>query len=131
MGFTLTAEPASETIKRGVLAVFLLEVKWVNGFAGNASIICTGGPAQSVCGDFPQTVRVKANGAALALSGILFRPQDAAGTYTITFTGVSGTDTSTATAQFTVKQCIVRSEISAQAGCNARLVLINADLSGN
>ncbi len=103
MGFTLTAEPASETIKRGVLGVFLLEVKSVNGFAGNVSIDCTGGPPQSVCRDFPQTARVKANGTALALSGILFRPQDVAGTYTITFTGTSGTDTSAATAQFTVK----------------------------
>jgi len=103
MGFSLTAEPQSETIKRGVLAVFLLKVTSVNGFAGNVRISCTGGPLASVCGDFPQTVYVRANGTALALSGILFRPQDAAGTYTITFTGDSGTDTSTATAQFTVK----------------------------
>jgi hypothetical protein len=103
MGFGLTAEPKSETIKRGVLAVFLLEVTSVNGFAGNVRISCAGGPLASVCGDFPQTVYVRANGTALALSGILFRPQDAAGTYTITFTGISGTDTSTATAQFTVK----------------------------
>ena len=103
MGFNLTAEPASETIKRGVLGVFLLEVKSVNGFAGNVNISCMGGPLDSVCGDFPQTVRVRANGTALALAGILFRPRDAEGTYTITFTGVSGADTSTATAVFTVK----------------------------
>jgi hypothetical protein len=102
-GFTLTAQPQSETIKRGVLGVFLLEMKSVNGFAGNVSINCSGGPPRSACGDFPQTVSVKANGTALALSGILFSPQDAAGTYTITFTGVSGTDTNTTTAIFTVK----------------------------
>jgi hypothetical protein len=102
-GFNLTAEPTSETIKRGVLGVFLLEVKSVNGFAGNVNISGTGGPPDSVCGDFPQTVRVRANGTTLALAGILFRPQDAEGTYTIAFTGVSGTDTSTATAVFTVK----------------------------
>jgi hypothetical protein len=102
-GFNLTAEPTSETIKRGVLGVFLLEVKSVNGFAGNVNISCTGGPPDSVCGDFPQTVRVRANGTTLALAGILFRPQDAEGTYTIAFTGVSGTDTSTAIAVFTVK----------------------------
>ena len=102
-GFTLTADPSSETIRRGVLGLFLLEVKSVNGFAGNVNISCKGGPSDSVCGDFPQTVHVKAGGEALALSGILFRPQDAEGTYTITFTGVSGTDTTTATAQFTVK----------------------------
>ena len=103
MGFTLTAEPTSETVKRGVLAVFLLKVTSVNGFAGNVSISCTGGPPNSVCGNFPKTVNVKANGTALALSGILFRPRDAAGTYTIIFTGISGTDTNIATAKFTVK----------------------------
>ena len=103
MGFTLTAQPGSETVKRGVLAVFLLQVTSVNGFAGTVSISCSGGPPDSVCGDFPQTVRVEANRTALALSGILFRPEDAQGTYTITFIGISGTDTSTATAQFTVK----------------------------
>lgn len=90
MGFTLTAEPASETIRRGVLGLFLLEVKSVNGFAGNVSISCSGGPQESVCRDFPQTVRLSANRTAFALSGILFRPQDATGT-------------SAATAQFTVK----------------------------
>jgi hypothetical protein len=102
-GFTLTAAPASETVKRGVLGLFLLEVKSVNGFAGNVIISCTGGPPQSVCRDFPQTVRLSANRTALALSGILFRLQDAEGMYTITFSGMSGTDTSATTAQFTVK----------------------------
>lgn len=103
MGFTLTAQPSLETVKRGVLGVFLLKVTSVNGFAGNVSISCTGGPPNSVCANFPQTVTVKTNGTALALSGILFRPQDAPGTYIIAFTGISGTDTNTATAQFTVK----------------------------
>ena len=103
MGFTLAAEPRSETVRRGVLGVFLLEVKSVNGFAGYVNISCAGGPPKSVCKDFPQSVRVMANRAALALSGILFRPQDAAGTYTITFTGISGTDTTSTTAQFIVK----------------------------
>jgi len=49
----LTARPSSETIKRGVLGEFLLEVKSVNGFAGDVSISCTGGPPKSVCRDFP------------------------------------------------------------------------------
>src|ERR1019366_3419623 len=74
MGFTLAAEPRSETVRRGVLGVFLLEVKSVNGFAGYVNISCAGGPPKSVCKDFPQSVRVMANRAALALSGILFRP---------------------------------------------------------
>lgn len=103
MGFTLTAKPASETIRRGVLGVFLLEVKSVNGFRGKVSISCTGGPSESVCWDFPQTLLLRANSAALAIAGIRFRPQDTEGTYTLTFTGVSGTDTSIATAHFIVK----------------------------
>jgi Bacterial Ig-like domain (group 3) len=103
MGFTLTAEPKSETVKRGVIGLFLLEVKSVNGFAGNVSISCTGGPPHSVCRDFPQTIRLGANRKAFALSSILFRPQDAAETYSITFTGISGTDIRATTAQFTVK----------------------------
>jgi hypothetical protein len=103
MGFTLTAEPASETVRRGVLGLFLLEVKSVNGFAGNVSISCAGGPPESVCKDFPQTVRLSGNRTAFALSGILFRPKDDAGTYNITFTRTSGTDTNATTAQFTVK----------------------------
>jgi hypothetical protein len=103
MGFTLTVEPSSETIRRGVLGVFLLEVKSVNGFSGNVSISCSGGPPDSVCKDLPQTVKVTANGTALALAGILFQPQCEPDTYTITFAGVSSTDVSTATATFTVK----------------------------
>jgi hypothetical protein len=62
---------------------------------------CSGGPTGSYCVDLPQTVTVK--GTALAVSGILFPPSAKAGNYTITFTGVSGTLTSTATANFTVK----------------------------
>lgn len=103
MGFTLTAEPASETVKRGALGVFLLKVKSVNGFAGEVSISCAGGPPESACRDFPQTVWVKANRTALALSSILFRPEDAEGTYTITFTGISATDKSTTKAQLRVE----------------------------
>jgi hypothetical protein len=103
MGFTLSAEPTFETIKRGVLGVFLLKVTSVNGFAGNVRIGCAGGPPESVCGDFPQAVHVKANSAALVVSWVLFRPQDAAGMYTITFSGTCGAGTSAATVQFTVK----------------------------
>jgi hypothetical protein len=103
MGFTLTVEPSSETIKRGVLGVFLVEVKSVNGFSGNVNISCSGGPANSVCKELPKTVKVTANRTALAVVGILFQPQCAPDTYTITFTGVSSTDISTTTATFTVK----------------------------
>jgi hypothetical protein len=73
----------------------------VNGFNGNVMLSCSGGPADSRCADFPQTVHV--NGAAYALTGILFPGNTKPDTYTITFTGVSGSLTETATARFTVR----------------------------
>jgi hypothetical protein len=42
-------------------------------------------------------------GQALALSGIFFPPTTPPGTYTITFTGTSGTIKNSATATFTVR----------------------------
>jgi hypothetical protein len=99
--FTITPVPASETINRGVLGAFLLELRSVNGFNSNVTLSCAGGPSKSVCVDFPQTVKV--NGVALAVTGILFPANSTAGTYKITFTGVSGSQTVTTTASFTVK----------------------------
>jgi len=99
--FTITPIPAVETVNRGELGVFILELKSVKGFNGNVKLTCTGGPTGNECVDFPQTVKV--NGTAFAISGILFQPKAKPGTYTITFTGVSGSITESATAQFIVK----------------------------
>jgi hypothetical protein len=100
-GFTITPIPAAETINRGVLGAFILQLNSVNGFNGNVTLSCSGGPAGAKCTDFPQTLKVK--GTVYALSGILFPKNSTPGTYIITFTGVSGSMTSTATAKFTVK----------------------------
>ncbi len=45
--FTITPIPASETIYRGYIAAFLLQLKSVNGFNGNVMLSCSGGPAGS------------------------------------------------------------------------------------
>jgi hypothetical protein len=103
-GFTINITPGTETIARGVLAAFLLEVNSSNGFSGDVKITCSGGPSDSICGEFPQTVKVNANKTSLALSGVLFPAKTTPGTYTLTFTGTSGAATSTATATFTVKE---------------------------
>lgn len=100
-GFTITPIPSAETVRRGILAAFLLEIKAVNGLVGNVKLSCSGGPAGSVCGDLPKTVKL--NQIALAISGILFPAKTTPGTYTITFTGASGPAVSTATATFTVQ----------------------------
>jgi hypothetical protein len=99
--FTIKPTPQTETVYRGVLAAFILQLTSSNGFNGNVTLSCSGGPAGSLCADLPQTVRV--NGTAYAISGILFPKSTAPGTYTITFTGVSGSLTNSATAMFTVR----------------------------
>jgi hypothetical protein len=99
--FTITPIPPAETIRRGVLGVFILELKSLDGFNGEVRLSCDGGPEGSKCTDFPMTVKV--NGTAYALSGILFPQNTVPGSYTITFTGVSGALTNTATAKFTVE----------------------------
>ncbi len=99
--FTITPMPASETVYRGVLAAFLLKLQSVNGFSGYVALSCSGGPAGSKCADLPQTVHLK--GTAEAISGILFPKTTPPGTYTMKFTGASGSLTNSATAKFTVK----------------------------
>ena len=84
-----------------MLGGFILQLKSVNGFNGNVTLSCSGGPAGSICEDLPMTVKV--NGTAYAVSGILFPKNAKPGTYIITFTGVSGSLTNTATAKFTVE----------------------------
>jgi hypothetical protein len=101
--FNLTADPSSLTIRRGTLAVFLLEAKSLNDFAGTLKLACSGRLPKSVCEDLPPTLRLKAGGTALALSGIPVPVTTAPGVYTVTFTGVSGSLTSTATAQLQVR----------------------------
>jgi FecR protein len=99
--FTIAPTPKSETVQRGVIAGFLLTLTPLNGFKGNVTLSCSGGPAGSYCADFPQTVHL--NGTAYAVSGILFPKGSAPGTYDITFTGTSGSVTAEATATFTVE----------------------------
>ena len=99
--FTITADPSSETAFRGFLAAFLLKIQSVDGFKGDVKLSCSGGPEGAECADLPQTVSV--NGTAWAISGILFPVSTTPGTYTITFTGTSGSVTASTTGQFIVK----------------------------
>ena len=100
-GFTITVIPSQERVRLGDVAAFILQLESVHGFSGNVKLSCSGGPAGSECADLPMTVGL--NGTAYAVSGILFPRNTTPGTYTITFTGVSGVITSTATATFTVE----------------------------
>jgi hypothetical protein len=99
--FTITAVPLGEFAYRGEIEGFFIELQSVNGFNGNVTLSCSGGPAGSSCTDFPMSVHV--NGKAYALSGVFFSRNTAPGTYTIAFKGVSGSLTESTTAKFTVK----------------------------
>jgi hypothetical protein len=99
--FTITPIPGSETIKGGILAGFILELQSVNKFNGSVTLKCSGGPTGAICADLPQTFKV--NGTAYAVSGILFPANTKPGTYTMTFTGVSGSLTNSTTATFTIE----------------------------
>lgn len=99
--FSVKPIPASETLSRGNLAAFALQLDSINGFTGNVALSCSGGPAGAVCADLPRIVKL--NGRAYAISGILFPRSTNPGTYTITYTGVSGSLTNRNTATFVVK----------------------------
>jgi len=101
--FKLVATPNFETIRRGILAAFILEAQSEDSFSGKVKITCSDGPAASVCGSFPKTLTVQANKTALAISGILLPANTAPGTYSLTFTGTSGSITVSTTAQFKVQ----------------------------
>ena len=45
--FTMTANPTTETVYRGIIAGFMLTLKSVNGFRGDVKLSCSGGPAGS------------------------------------------------------------------------------------
>jgi FG-GAP-like repeat/Abnormal spindle-like microcephaly-assoc'd, ASPM-SPD-2-Hydin len=99
--FTITPIPPAETVYGGVLGGFILELQSVKGFNGSVTLSCSGGPTGSSCLDLPNTIKV--DGTAFAVSGILFPVNTKQGTYTITFTGVSGSLKNSATATFTLK----------------------------
>ncbi len=99
--FTITPIPPTEIVYRGRLGGVILKLQSVQGFNANVTLSCAGGPAGTKCADLPQTVHV--NGTAYAVSGVLFPQNAKPGTYTITFTGASGSLTNSTTAKFTVK----------------------------
>ena len=99
--FTITPIPPAEVVYRDRLGGVILKLQSVHGFSGEVTLSCSGGPAGTKCANLPGTVYV--NGTAYAVSGVLFPANTPDGTYTITFTGVSGSLSSRTSAKFTVK----------------------------
>jgi len=101
--FTITPTPKVESIRRGNVAAFILELQAASGFSGKVTLSCSGSPSGSYCVDFPMTVSFQ-KGVALAVSGIYFPPTTPPGTYMLTITGTSGSISNTTTAEFIVNQ---------------------------
>lgn len=101
--FTLSVNPPSETLFGGDIAIFVVQLQAGKGFNGAVALTCTGGPAGSVCITLPSTVTFF-NGQAWALAGLFLPSNAAAGTYPVTFAGVSGAASGSATASVTVQQ---------------------------
>jgi hypothetical protein len=100
--YTITPTPNTETVVVGGIAFFALEVHSTTGFNGSITLNCSGGPTGATCKDFPMTIGL-IDGYGLALSEIQFPANTSPGSYTMTFTGVSGAISNSATATVTVK----------------------------
>lgn len=99
--FTMAVNPGSESANAGGLAIYLVQLQAGKGFNGAVTLSCSGGPAGSVCITFPQTVTFY-NGQAWAIAGDFLPWNAAKGAYTVTFTGVAGSTSVSATAGMTV-----------------------------
>ena len=102
--FTLSVSPTSQTVPAGHMAMFNLTLSSTTGFTGTINLGCSGGPSKSTCKVSPSSVTLTSGSTSGAVTIDWSVPNGAAlGTYTITFTATSGSDTHTKTAQLTVK----------------------------
>lgn len=99
--FTITPKSTTDTVSPSGEGEFTLELKSVDGFEGEVSLSCTGAPAGDSCVVSPATVKV--HGKETATAKIKLHPNATAGSYAITFNGVSGAIKATAEAKLVVK----------------------------
>jgi len=96
--------PTSQTIPAGHMAVYMLTVDTTTGFQGTVNLTCSGGPLNSTCTVIPSSVTLSSGAVMAQVTVDLAVPRGASkGTFTITFTGTSGTLTHNTTAKLTVK----------------------------
>jgi hypothetical protein len=81
--FSISASPATQTIKRGGVATYAVSVARVSGFSGSVSWSLAGQPSGSSVTFSPNPATVNATLAVRV-------PQSARGSYTLTITGTSG-----------------------------------------
>lgn len=102
--FTISATPTSESIGAGQEASITLTLSSINGFQGVISLNCLGGPPDSTCKLNPSSIDLtSASKTAKVTVQINAPPATSKGTFTLTFTGVSGALTHSTTVKLTVK----------------------------
>jgi hypothetical protein len=84
--FSLSMESTSQTVKAGGTANYTASVGTLNGFAGSVTMSASGLPAGTTASFSPGAV----NGAGTSVVSLMTTGSTAAGTYTVTITGVSG-----------------------------------------
>jgi hypothetical protein len=96
--FSISATPASQTVKQGASTSYTATISPINGFSGQVSLSVSGLPtgATGTFGTNPATTT-----SALSITTLSTTP---AGTYTLTITGTSGSLTHTTTVSLTVNR---------------------------
>ena len=88
--FTVAVSPSSLTVGRQSSGTYTLTVTSVGGFSGTVSLSCSGAPTNTTCAISPTQVTVSASASAQATATITVNKHATLGTYTLTFTGTSG-----------------------------------------
>jgi uncharacterized membrane protein len=92
-----------ESIPPGHMAVYTLTLASTTGFQGTINLTCTGGPPGSTCTVTPSSVTLVSGSETAKVTVNLAVPRGASkGTFTLTFTGTSGTLTHSTTAKLMV-----------------------------
>jgi hypothetical protein len=87
--FKLSAAPSVRTVAPGGHATYTVTAAPVSGFTGSVSLACNGAPASSTCTITPSTLTLGASASARVVVRLPHRIHSH--TYTVTFTGVTGT----------------------------------------
>jgi hypothetical protein len=102
--FSVTVNPASQSVTAGSSGTYTVTINPVNGFTGAVSLSASGLPSGATASFNPSSVAGGSGSSTLTISTISSTP---AGTSTITITGTSGSLSHTATASLSVSpQCV-------------------------
>jgi uncharacterized membrane protein len=97
--FSLTATPSSQTISAGGSASYTASVSPINSFTGSVALTVTGLPSGATASFNPSSI---SGGTGSSTLSITTNNTVAAGNYTLTITGTSGTTSHTATVALSI-----------------------------